>query len=116
VPSKKITITPSHHGIFDRITEPIIIDPVNNHMEDFSSFTNIIYHINEDPIETLKELTNSDILLASRSSFSYVAAILKKKGVVLFHPFWHSLSPNWIPVSSEKDIFNASDKIIRAIN
>jgi len=115
IPTKKVTVTPSHHGILNRITDSIIINPEDNHLEDFLCFNNIIYHINECPVKTLQELTNSDILLASRSSFSYVAAILKKKGSVLFHPFWHSLSPSWIPVSSNIDIINSKDRIIKAL-
>jgi len=115
VPTKQVTVTPSHHGILNRITDSIIIKPEDNHLEDFLCFNNIIYHINECPVKTLQELTNSDILLASRSSFSYVAAILKKKGAVLFHPFWHSLSPSWITVYSSTDIINSKDRIIKSL-
>jgi hypothetical protein len=32
----------------------------------------------------------------SRSSFSYVAAILNPHAAVICHPFWHSALPEWI--------------------
>lgn len=112
VPTKSINITPSHHGIMNRIKQPVTIKPEDNHLEEFKCFESINYHINESPVNALIDLTNSDILLASRSSFSYVAAILKKKGVVLFHPFWHCLSKSWIPVSSASDIINKKDLIL----
>jgi hypothetical protein len=111
VVTKEVNITPTHHGIINRIEKNIILKPTDNHLDDFSIFNNIEYHINEYPIDTFKELTNSDILIASRSSFSYVSSMLRKKGIVLFHPFWHSLNPEWIPVKNGVDIYN-NEKII----
>jgi hypothetical protein len=113
--TKPTLITPDTHGILNRITDPVLLTPEDNHLEDFNEFTDCKFHINEYPIDTLKALVLSDVLLASRSSFSYVAAILKKKGVVLFHPFWHGLSPDWIPCSDATDIFNAKDKILNKL-
>lgn len=111
VVTKQITVNPSDHGILNRISKPVVLNSSDNKLDEFSVFPNIIYHINESPIKTLIELTNSHILLASRSSFSYVASLLKKKGVVLFHPFWHSLADSWIPVRSKDDIIN-NEKLI----
>lgn len=115
VVKEPIHITPSHHGISNRTTHTITIRPEDSHIEDFNCFDSIHYHINESPVDTLIDLINSDILLASRSSYSYVAAILKKKGLVLFHPFWHSLSNHWIPVYSANDIINNTERILSAI-
>jgi len=115
IATKNVHITPSHHGIMNRTTDIITIRPEDSHIEDFKCFDSIQYHINECPIETLRNLTNSDILLASCSSFSYVAAILKPKGVVLFHPFWHSLSKKWIPTYSGDDIINNTQQILSSI-
>jgi hypothetical protein len=112
--SKPLVVLPSHHGICNRIAAPITVDPAATHLEDFAHLP-IIYHINESPVETLKELASADVLLASRSSFSYVAAILKEGGVVLFHPFWHSLAPHWIPTRGAADILNAAPQILKAL-
>jgi hypothetical protein len=110
--TKPTLVTPEHHGICSRTKEPVLVRPEDSHMEDFKEFTDCRFHINEYPIDTLKALTVADVLLASRSSFSYVASILKQGGVVLFHPFWHSLSPAWIPTEGGKDILDAKEKIL----
>jgi len=112
--SKPLVVSPSHHGICNRIAAPITVDPTATHLEDFAHLP-IVYHINESPVETLKELASADVLLASRSSFSYVAGILKQGGVVLFHPFWHSLAPRWIPTRGPADILNAAPQILKAL-
>ena len=113
--TKPTVITPSNHGIFNRISQAITLTPDDNKLDDFNIFTNLIYHINESPIKTLCDLTNSHVLLASRSSFSYVSSILKKRGVVLFHPFWHSLSDSWIPVYTKDDIIKNSNIILNKL-
>jgi hypothetical protein len=113
--TKPTLITPSHHGICDRIPESVLVTPEDSKMEDFNVIPNIKYHINEHPVDTLKALTLSDVLLASRSSFSYVASILKLGGVVLFHPFWHSLAPGWIPTRGKDDILAAKHDILRKL-
>lgn len=76
---------------------------------------NLFFHVNTCPIETLQELSNSDILLASRSSYSYVAGILKKKGVVLQHTFWHVSKKSWIPVKKASNILTHKDTILTKI-
>jgi hypothetical protein len=113
--TKPVEITPQHHGICNRISTSVMIRPEDNHLEDFAGFSQIVYHINECPVDTLKQLTTADVLLASRSSFSYIAGMMKKEGVVLFHPFWHRLSPAWIPTKSAKDIYAARDTIVKRV-
>lgn len=52
-------------------------------------------HINEDISKTFIELVAADILVTSRSSFSYVAALLSD-GEVYYNKFWHNPRKNWI--------------------
>lgn len=111
--TKPVTVTPTHHGICSRISYSITLRPEDTHLEDFSEFTDAQWHINTCPVETLKALATADVLLASRSSFSYVAAILNQEGIVLFHPFWHSLSPSWIPCRRGTDIRMESLSILK---
>jgi hypothetical protein len=61
---------------------------------DFKSNLKIIRGGN--PINALTTMINADYLLMSRSSLSYVAAILNKKGIV-FYPkdFWHPKKKSW---------------------
>jgi hypothetical protein len=113
--TKAILVTPSHHGICERVKDPKLVTPEDSHMEDFEGIPNLILHVNEHPIDALKALTVSDVLIASRSSFSYIAAIMKKGGVVFFHPFWHSLAPEWIPTRSAHDIFDSEETLFRKL-
>jgi len=113
--TKETVITPGHHGILNRIHKDIVLSPYDSQLEDFRVLPNVVYRVNENPVDTFQELTNADILIASRSSFSYVAAILKKKGCVLFHPFWHTLCSNWIETRSIQDVFSNRNKIIGSV-
>jgi len=115
VVKKAVVVTGETHGICGRIQGAVELRPSDNCLEDFSVVPGIIWHINEYPVDTLKALALADVLLASRSSFSYVAGILKCRGAVLFHPFWHSLAPGWIPTRGPKDVYDSADKIIAGI-
>jgi hypothetical protein len=108
---KEVEITPEHKALQGRFETPVLLTPSDNHWEDFAGFANLHWHINECPVQTLQDLVNSDILLASRSSFSYVAGLLKQKGVTIFHPFWHPLDPEWISATSGDDILANADRI-----
>lgn len=48
-----------------------------------------------DPIWTMQQLVEADILIMSKSSFSYVAALISD-GIKLYEPFWHSPMSQWI--------------------
>ena len=115
VVKKAVVVTGETHGICGRIQGAVELRPSDNCLEDFSAIPGIVWHINEYPVDTLKALVLADVLLASRSSFSYVAGILKCRGAVLFHPFWHSLAPGWIPTRGPKDVYDSADKIIQGI-
>lgn len=52
-----------------------------------------------DPILALRQMQDADFLVMSRSSFSYVGAILNSKGKVFYPPnFWHRPMKKWIKV------------------
>lgn len=112
--TKPTLITSEHHGIFVKLETPVLLSPEDSHIEDFNVFDNIKYRINEDPVDTLKALCSANILLCSRSSFSYVAAMVNK-GTVLFPPFWHALSPGWISTRDSDDIRNARGRILSKV-
>jgi len=42
------------------------------------------------------EMLNADILIISKSSFSFTAGLLNKKGIIIYYPFWHSVPSSWI--------------------
>jgi hypothetical protein len=51
-------------------------------------------HLNGDPLDALQSMISSDILVMSKSSFSYVAALINQ-GSVIYEPFWHRPMSHW---------------------
>jgi len=72
----------------------------------------VVLHIEEDVVETFKFLVNCDVLFTGRSSFSYSAAMLRRKGVVLYNPFWHSYPEKCICISHPMDVHRYKEKIL----
>ncbi len=101
VPNKEFIVQPNHHGISHRISAPAIVGPELCRLDEFSVLPNLVLCINETAIECLRKLATADILVMSRSSFSYVSAILNRNGIVLYHPFWHHAPSLWITVGSD---------------
>lgn len=68
--------------------------------EDFAAFTQAgcTLHLEEDALDNLSAMARADILVIAKSSFSYVAGLLSQ-GLVIYEPFWHKASPNWIKMS-----------------
>jgi len=54
----------------------------------------VVFHIDESIEQTFTAMVFADVLVTSRSSFSYVAGILSE-GVVYYIPFWHPPLPHW---------------------
>ena len=96
VANKAFEITATHHGIHQRIARSVNLNPRMNRLEDFDAIPNVKIIANGDAIEALKGMATADIFMMSRSSFSYVAAILNRRGIVIYYPFWHSPLPSWI--------------------
>ena len=107
VASQAFVVTPRHHGIDGRIPGNVTIDPRMNSLEDFEVLPNLVRFINSDPIETLGRMATADALVLSRSSYSYVAAILSVGGIVVYHPFWHSPMKEWLVSNTEGIVPNA---------
>lgn len=53
-----------------------------------------VFHLNEKMEDTFFNLTTSDILVTSKSSFSYMAGLLSD-GIVYYIPFWHPKLKKW---------------------
>lgn len=93
--NKPTVITSTHRGVEGRLDHDIVLDPSDNHWDDFKDLPDIQWHFDEDPRNTIKKMANSDFLVISHSSFSYIAGMLNKKGLILYHPFWHKPLKNW---------------------
>jgi hypothetical protein len=118
VPQKTFTVSPVHHGIANRITDPIVVDPKLNKIEDFDTIPNLKKFVNTNPIETLKGMSSANILVMSHSSFSYLASILNHQGITLYHNFWHQPLRKWLNTSDtgyfSKELF--VEQLSRIIN
>lgn len=64
-----------------------------NEFENFKQ-EDIVLHLNEPLEQTFYDLTTADILVTSKSSFSYVAALLSDNEVY-YMPFWHPKLNRW---------------------
>jgi hypothetical protein len=73
----------------------------------------VVLHIEEDVMETFKFLVNCDVLFAGPSSFSYSAAMLRRKGVVLYNPFWHSYPEKCVCLSHPEDVHRYKERILQ---
>src|SRR4051794_14231499 len=112
VASKTFVVTPQHHGIFGRISGNITFDPAMNHLEDFDVVPNLERFINFDPIESLRRMATADALILSRSSFSYLPAILNPDRIVIYYHYWRSPMKGWL-TSDANGILPDSDLIER---
>jgi hypothetical protein len=101
VPTGAVLVRPGAQGIADRISTPVLLSPEMCHLEDFSALPRSMCSVNEGALDCLRRLATADILVMSRSSFSYLAAILNRRGIVLYHPFWHAALSPWISTSPE---------------
>ena len=67
------------------------------YLHDFNEFINsdVVFHLNEDIVETFIGMVSANVLIMSPSSFSYVAGLLSD-GEVYYKRFWHNPKSNWI--------------------
>jgi hypothetical protein len=107
VPTGDFVVGLYDHGINGRLAEPFAVRAEMYGLEEFNELPNLVHRINGRAIDCLEGLATADVLVMSRSSFSYVAAILNRSGVVLYHPFWHSGMSAWIEVEPD-GAFDAS--------
>lgn len=103
---RKILTKPYKFHIFSK--KEILIELENIQFE-----PDVVLHIEEDVIETFKFLVNCDLLFAGPSSFSYSAAMLRRKGIVLYNPFWHSYPEKDVCLTSPNDVYLYKETILK---
>jgi hypothetical protein len=101
VPTGDVTVYPDNHGVIGRITDSVLITPDMYRLDDFDVLPNLVRCVNGKTIDCLRQLATADILIMSRSSFSYVAAVLNRNGIVMYHPFWHQPLSSWMTVQPD---------------
>jgi hypothetical protein len=103
VPTREFVVTPEHDNIKGRISAPVVLRPEMSLLDEFNVLPHLTHFINDRPIDCIRKLATADVLVMSRSSFSYLSAILNRNGIVLYHPFWHNAPSSWIPVGPSGD-------------
>jgi hypothetical protein len=93
---KSVTVQPDDPAFKGRVADPIELRPEQDPFGDFAVFPDLQRFINEPTMTCIERLATADILITSKSSFSYLAGILNVRGKVLYHPFWHYPLPDWI--------------------
>ena len=114
MPRTALTVHGHSHGIDHRIDDSIEISPEELRLSEFDGIANIRYRINEHPVSTLFNLASADVLVASRSSYSYVAAVAGTVKCVVCPRFWHALMPGWAESDPETGYFD-SQKLVAAM-
>ena len=99
------TDTPDSYylNLINTIREKYIDKPLKFHIysqgneNNFNMYKNndTVFHLNESVQDTFTGLVYGDILVMSRSSFSYIAALLSN-GIIYYEKFWHPPLYNWI--------------------
>lgn len=94
-------------SIIDQLTERELDYTIQIYSEgcisdfpEFQEFTNLTFRLNDDHLDTLHHMICSDILVMSKSTFSYLPALLNRNGIIIYKPFWllppKPLEKNWI--------------------
>lgn len=96
-------------------SENSILNELNNYINILNNIKNINYNIDGDVIDIFKDFVNSDILITSKSSYSYSAALIKKRGITLYPSFWHTYPSTAICIDEPNTILYNKDKIMESI-
>ena len=83
------TVTKPNICIFSEVS-----DRNHNEFEELSKKNHVRVLTNLDILTTFEHMVYSDILVTSKSSFSYLAGLLNSKSVI-YMDFWHSPLAHW---------------------
>jgi hypothetical protein len=93
---KDSMVRPDDPAFKGRVGQPLKLRPEQDPFGEFDVFPSLKRFINEPTMTSIERLATADILVMSKSSFSYLAAILNIDGIVLYHPFWHYPLDSWL--------------------
>lgn len=100
---KDAVVRPDDPAFKGRIDKLLELRPAQDPFGDFEALPGLRRFINEPAMTSIERLATADILVMSKSSFSYLAGILNVAGVVLYHPFWHYPLDDWIVTKPRGD-------------
>jgi hypothetical protein len=96
VPLQRSTIQPDMPGMYFTIDKPETVAPADFALDAFNQLPNLETVVNVEPREVLDDFATADVLVLSRSSLGYVAALLNPHGLVVYSPWWHPPLPGWV--------------------
>jgi hypothetical protein len=81
---------------------------VENDFEEFLTFKNLCFCLDMDAQDSFLHMVFADLLITSKSSFSYKPALLNRNIKVSPKDFWHGYpkNKNWIQVDNEGNLNN----------
>jgi hypothetical protein len=100
---QEAAVKPGDPAFKGRIDDGLALRPEQDPFGDFAAFPGLKRYINEPAMTCITRLATADILVMSKSSFSYLAAILNVGGIVLYHPFWNYPLDQWLVTKSNGD-------------
>ena len=100
---KEVAVKPGDPAFKGRIDDGLALRPEQDPFDDFAVFPGLKRYINEPAMTCITRLATADVLVMSKSSFSYLAAILNVGGIVLYHPFWSYPLDKWFVTKSNGD-------------
>jgi hypothetical protein len=104
-PSQTFVVTSEHHGMQamkERVKNPITLSVEERFLKEFDVIPHLKKCNNHDPLEALHSFATADLFIMSRSSFSYLGAMLNKKGIIVYHPFWFGTPLEWLDATHER--------------
>lgn len=93
---KEAAVRPDDPAFKGRIRSLVQLRPEQDPFSEFDVLPGLKRYINEPTMTCIERLATADILVMSKSSFSYLAAILNVGGIVLYHPFWNYPLSKWL--------------------
>lgn len=57
-------------------------------LPEFEKYTGLTYRLSDDHFDTLHHMICADVLIMSKSTFSYLPALFNRDGVCVYKPFW----------------------------
>jgi hypothetical protein len=74
----------------------VVVDPGKSDLSDFDAIPSLHRYINGNPLDSFIRMMNADVLVISKSSFSYLAGLLSTSSVVVYNNFEHPPMPGWL--------------------
>jgi hypothetical protein len=91
----EFVVSSNGFGVYN-LTGNSVYRPDDDAFDEFKEVEPVLYRFNEETLDSFKNIASADIIVTSKSCFSYLAAILNPKAAVIYHPFFHSPLSTWL--------------------